>query len=181
VGLTGSGLLSLIHELHRIGVITAAGRLVDDHPTFGHRLGRDAAGVRRLGLTADGSGEPLFLTQKDVRELQKAKAAVSAAMETLMDRLDLEPTDLQKVFLTGSFGSQLDVAAVVGIGMIPSVSPGIVETPANGAGFGAALFLDDAEFARGERLAKRAEQIDLDIQPDFIARFIDAMALPDGN
>jgi uncharacterized 2Fe-2S/4Fe-4S cluster protein (DUF4445 family) len=178
VGLTGSGLLSMVCELRRAEVIDESGRIVADHPVFGHRISTGPNGVRRIALT-DGEGDDvLYLTQQDVRELQKAKGAILAATETLLARLDLTPEDLQRMILTGSFGSQLNVEAVVGLGMIPPVDLGIVETPANGAGFGAALFLDDDEFARGERIAARAEQVDLDLDPDFNRRYIEALSMP---
>ena len=54
----------------------------------------------------------------------------------------------------------------------------IVETPANGAGFGAALFLNDEEFERGERIAVQAEQIDLDMDADFNTLYIESLAMP---
>jgi len=82
------------------------------------------------------------------------------------------------MILTGSFGSQLKTEAVVGLGMIPPVDLDIVEPSANGAGFGAALFLNDEEFARGERIAAEAEQVDLDLDADFNRRYIEAMELP---
>lgn len=183
VGLTGSGLLDLICQLRRVGVIDAGGRMVDAHPTFGHRIDQDERGVRRILLNGSASESeiengPLYLTQQDVRELQKAKGAILAATATLLERLGLRPGDLQRMILTGSFGSQLNVEAVIGLGMIPSVSADVVETSANGAGFGAALFLDDEAFARGERIALQAEQVDLDLDPGFIQRYVEAMALP---
>jgi uncharacterized 2Fe-2S/4Fe-4S cluster protein (DUF4445 family) len=200
VGLTGSGLLELVCELRRAGVIDRSGRLVGDHAVFGHRLSQDEEGVRRLLITEKGvdlrgvesleeaTEIPLYLTQHDIRELQKAKSAIRAATEILMIRLGLQPIDpsgsspsgqsLQRLVLTGSFGSQLNVEAVVGLGMIPPVDPSIVETSANGAGFGAALFLDEKEFARGERIAGQAEQVDLDLDPNFIQRYVESMALP---
>jgi uncharacterized 2Fe-2S/4Fe-4S cluster protein (DUF4445 family) len=82
------------------------------------------------------------------------------------------------MILTGSFGSQLNVEAVVGLGMIPPVDPVVVEPSANGAGFGAALFLDDGEFARGERIAAAAFQVDLDLDADFNRRYVQSMELP---
>ena len=176
VGLTGSGLLSLVCELRRAGVIEASGRMVTQDPTFGHRLSMGEENVRRIALTD--SDEPLYLTQHDIRELQKAKGAVAAATQVLMNRLGLQASDLQRMFLTGSFGSQLNVEAVVGLGMIPSVDPTIVETPANGAGFGAALFLNDEEFERGERIAAQAEQVDLDLDADFNALYIESLTMP---
>ncbi len=190
VGLTGSGLLDLVYELRGAGVVDAAGRLAVQHAAFGGRLSQDGEGVRRFllapkggqgaeeeGSSPDAAESLLYLTQLDIRELQKAKAATRAAMEILMARLNLSASDLQRVILTGSFGSQLIVRAVLGLGMIPKVNPEIVETSANGAGLGAALLLDEKEFERGERVALLAEQIDLDLDADFNRRYVGAMTL----
>jgi uncharacterized 2Fe-2S/4Fe-4S cluster protein (DUF4445 family) len=178
VGLTGSGLLSLVYELRRTGVIQSNGRFVPEHPIFGYRLGKDENDVRHVVLTDEAADNVLFLSQRDVRELQKAKGAIRTAVEILLDKLSLQASNLQRVILTGSFGSQMDIEAVLDLGVIPPVDPNIIETVANGAGLGAALFLDDQEFARGERIANQAEQIDLDQDPDFNVRFIHALDLP---
>jgi uncharacterized 2Fe-2S/4Fe-4S cluster protein (DUF4445 family) len=173
-------------------MIEQSGRMAKDHPIFGHRISRDHRGIRRILITDEGvdrrgvqDGEEghrvsLYLTQHDIRELQKGKGAIRAATEILMSRLGLEPKDLQRLILTGSFGSQLNVDAVVNLGMIPAVAPSIVEPSANGAGFGAALFLDENHFARGEALATQAIQIDLDLDAEFNQRYIDSLALPGG-
>jgi uncharacterized 2Fe-2S/4Fe-4S cluster protein (DUF4445 family) len=190
VGLTGSGLLDLICELRRTGVVDRTGRFAREDPTFGHRLSQDERGVRRLLITdqavdlrgiesvEEAARIPLYLSQHDIRELQKAKGAIRTAVEILLARLGLKPGDLQRMILTGSFGSQLNVESVVRLGMIPPVDLGVVEPSANGAGFGAALFLNDDEFARGERIAARAEQVDLDLDSDFNRRYVAAMDLP---
>jgi uncharacterized 2Fe-2S/4Fe-4S cluster protein (DUF4445 family)/DNA-binding GntR family transcriptional regulator len=187
VGLTGSGLLELVCGLRKAGVVDPSGRIVKEHPIFGDRLDLDHRGVRRILITDQGvdlrgavdgkSGTvvPLYLTQHDIRELQKAKGAIRASTEILLARLGLQASDLQRMILTGSFGSQLNVQAVVGLGMIPPIDPDKVETSANGAGFGAALFLDDDELTRGERIAEHAEQVDLDLDADFNRLYIEAM------
>ncbi|MCJ7701915.1 MAG: ATP-binding protein, partial [Anaerolineales bacterium] len=125
-------------------------------------------------MTQDGK---LRLTQWDIRELQKAKGAILAAIHILMDELGLAADQLQKIILTGSFGGQVDIDAVISIGMIPAVDRDIVETIANGAGLGAAMFLSDDGFQLGEHLAERAEQVDLDANLNFQQQFVDALAL----
>jgi uncharacterized 2Fe-2S/4Fe-4S cluster protein (DUF4445 family) len=97
-----------------------------------------------------------------------------------MERLHLAPGDLKRLILTGSFGSQLDVDAALELGMIPPAPRDAIETSANGAGLGAALMLDDAEFARAERIAAAAEQIEMDLDPGFDRRFVHSMALVSG-
>ncbi|NIV31780.1 MAG: DUF4445 domain-containing protein, partial [Anaerolineae bacterium] len=98
VGLTGSGLLTLIAELQRVGVIMETGRFDPSLPQFAHRFDRNSAGVLRFLLAgpdqvAEG-GNPLYLTQKDIRELQKSKGAVRAASEILIKQLGMSPADL---------------------------------------------------------------------------------------
>lgn len=178
VGLTGSGLLSLIYELRKSEVIEPTGRIAPEPPLFAERLFKDMHGARAITLT---SGGTLNLSQWDVRELQKAKGAIRAAVDILLDYLGLHPTDLERVILTGSFGGQIDVNAVLSLGMIPPVRQEVVQTIANGAGFGAAMFLSEEGFAQGEALAAKAEQVDLDLDPDFNMRYVESMALLPGR
>lgn len=174
VGLTGSGLLSLTHQLVQAGVIEPNGRISPEPLRLSERVYFHPKGARYIRLTDDGQ---LVLKQWDVRELQKAKAAIRAAIDVLLSELDLQPADLEKILLTGSFGGQLNVEAVLGLGMIPPVRPEVVQPVANGAGLGAALFLSDVGFARGERLALHAEQIDLEKLPEFADQYVAMMAL----
>jgi uncharacterized 2Fe-2S/4Fe-4S cluster protein (DUF4445 family) len=179
VGLTGSGLLSAVHVLRQAGVIERSGRISQSPPVLSDRLGIDEHGARQIPLTRD---ERLWLTQWDVRELQKAKGAIRAAIDVLLGQLNLKPEALRHVILTGSFGGQVDIDSVLDLGMIPPIDRGVVETVPNGAGLGAAMFLTDEGFAFGEYLANRAEQIDLDQDPNFYNYYINAMSLsPDGG
>jgi uncharacterized 2Fe-2S/4Fe-4S cluster protein (DUF4445 family) len=175
IGLTGSGLLSTVYELVKYGVIEKSGR-INKHPKImKDRIVYDDRGAPAIKL---GDGAHMTLTQWDIRELQKAKGAIRAAVETLMQQLDLAPSDLVKILLTGSFGGQVDINATMQIGMIPEISLEKVETIANGAGLGAAKFLSDEGFERGVRLAEKAKQIDLDQDPNFVMLYVDSMTFP---
>lgn len=170
IGLTGSGLLSLAHALKRAGVLDASGRLVEDHHMIPIDEGPDEIARVRIN-------ERVALTQLDVRELQKAKAAIRVAADIMMERVGVSPGDLRRVILTGSFGGQLNIEAALDIGLIPRVEPEKIELVANGAGLGAALFLRDEGFRRGDELARRAKHVELDLDPEFNTRFVEAMAL----
>jgi len=179
IGLTGSGLLSAVNQFRQAGVIDPSGRILPKPEGYTHLIGSDEYGARSIDLVEDGS---LKLTQLDVRELQKAKGAIRAAIDVLMMQLNLKPEDLQKVILTGSFGGQVDIDAIINIGLIPPVAPEVVETTANGAGFGAAIFLSEEGFALGEKLAAKAEQIDLDLDANFNILYVEGMSLsPNGK
>jgi uncharacterized 2Fe-2S/4Fe-4S cluster protein (DUF4445 family) len=174
IGLTGSGLLSLIHELRKADVIQESGRIANSSGIFGDQINIDLTSSRRISFK---SGHKLSLTQWDIRELQKAKGAIRAAIDILMEKLNLTPSDMKRVILTGSFGGQIDIDSALGLGLLPPVDHSNVEMIANGAGFGAAMFLSEEGFTLGESLAARSEQIDLDTDANFIQHYIDAMAL----
>ena len=172
LGLTGSGLLRVVYELVRAGVIDPSGRMVGDPPLLEDQL-EIIDGVKTFYLTPE---RDIWITQKDIRELQKAKGAIRAAIEILMQRLGLHSGDLHRVILTGSFGGQLDIEAVIALGMIPDVGLARVHAIPNGAGMGAAMFLSDEGFALGEKLARKAVQVDLDMNHEFQRIFIDSLA-----
>jgi uncharacterized 2Fe-2S/4Fe-4S cluster protein (DUF4445 family) len=202
VGLTGSGLLAAVAAFREVGLIEESGRINPDceeyatqirngtqgqsekvpanaaipRPCLDYlmKISRDDQGSKRIKLAAE---QDLYLTQLDIRELQKAKGAIRAAVDVLMSDLDLEPEDITRVILTGSFGGQVDIQSILAIGMIPPVNPEIVETAANGAGFGAAMFLSEEGFALGVELAQRAEQVDLDTNTQFQEYYINGMRL----
>ena len=202
VGLTGSGLLSAIATFREVGLIEESGRINPDCAAYANqirngdqdqqkeildgksipepcleylqKISRDDQGGKRIQLAPE---RDLYLTQLDIRELQKAKGAIRAAVDVLMANLNLEPSDLSRVILTGSFGGQVDIQSILEIGMIPPVNPDIVDTAANGAGFGAAMFLTEEGFALGEFIAQKAEQIDLDTDTLFHQFYIDGMKL----
>jgi uncharacterized 2Fe-2S/4Fe-4S cluster protein (DUF4445 family) len=137
VGLTGSGLISAIYQLIQAGLISRNGRINQDSPLF-KKFGHLKNNSTEIYLTPEGK---IRLTQNDIRELQKAKGAIRAAIDILMKLLDLKPQNLEHFYLTGSFGGQISVDSIIGIGMIPPVNPKVVKAAPNGAGFGAAIFL----------------------------------------
>ncbi len=173
VGLTGSGLLSAIGEFRKVGIIDESGR-IDPSLAENSDLVLPDKSVYRIILSKE---ENIYLSQKDIRELQKAKGAIRAAMDILMDQLELQPTDLERVILTGSFGGEVDIDSILDLGLIPPVKKEVVETIANGAGFGAAIFLTAEGFALGEKLAREATQVDLDQDAHFYDFYIEGMKL----
>jgi uncharacterized 2Fe-2S/4Fe-4S cluster protein (DUF4445 family) len=174
VGLTGSGLISAVYALRQADVVEVNGRIATQPAILAGKMSVDRHGSRRIPLVED---QDLWITQWDIRELQKAKAAIRAAIDVLLSQLGLAPQDLQRVILTGSFGGQVDIDAVMELGMIPPVRREVVETVPNGAGLGAAMMLSDEGFELGERLASYAEQIDLDQDANFYPLYIGAMRL----
>jgi len=170
-GLAGSGLISVVRKLADTGVIDPGGRIVEpDEDPFG-----------MVGKTGEGKlirlAEDIVLTQNDVREFQKAKGAVRACADVLLDEAGIAPSDLKRVFLTGSFGGKLDVEDVLAIGLLPPVDIYVVRSIPNGAGLGAAMMLNEKQFARACELAAKCRHMELFNAPAFMDKYIDAMAV----
>ena len=155
-GLCGSGLLDVVAGLLELGVIDETGRM--------------EAGDNRLGDT------PVVLTQKDVREVQLAKAAIRAGIELLARRQGIAVADIRRVLLAGAFGNYLDPASACRIGMIPPALADRVVPIGNAAGAGAKLCaLSRGEFEYSQALARGAEFLELASLPEFQDCYVDAL------
>ncbi|OAT86678.1 ASKHA domain-containing protein [Desulfotomaculum copahuensis] len=183
-GICGSGLMDAVAGLVRAGVIESGGRMIS-RDEAGHLPG---ALQRRLESEAGGNcfvlasweetgAEPVLLTQKDVRELQLAKAAIRAGIEILLDQAGLTAGDIDRVLLAGAFGSYINKHSALSLGLLPPVSPERIYPVGNAAGAGARLALLSAEIRqKAAALARRVEHVELSARPGFQDRFIDALS-----
>ncbi|MBQ9684917.1 MAG: DUF4445 domain-containing protein [Oscillospiraceae bacterium] len=119
-GICGSGLIDLTAALCQKGIISAGGLLLgpDEAPEeFADTLGEDENGNGIFYLTEDRS---VYLTARDVRQLQLAKAAVAAGIQVLLQKAGLTVQDVGRLYLAGGFGSYMDVSSAAAIGMLPA-------------------------------------------------------------
>jgi len=127
------------------------------------------------------AGEPeIRIYQTDVRAIQLAKAALMAGARLLMDRLGVETID--RIVLTGAFGSHIDPVYAMVLGMIPDCPLDKVVAAGNAAGTGALIALLNGK-ARDEieRVVRTIEKVETAVEPEFQRHFVDAMAIPHGN
>jgi len=187
-GLCGSGLVDAVAELVKLGLLDVSGRFVTDDvakevaPELADRLthlGQERVFVlHRERLDADPS-EGVVLTQRDVRELQFAKAAISTGWTLLMEELGLEHRDIQQVLLAGSFGSYLSAASAVRIGLVPQLPVLRIVAAGNVAGEGAKMaLLSIRERAGALALLEEVTYVELSDRTDFNDRFVDLLAFP---
>jgi uncharacterized 2Fe-2S/4Fe-4S cluster protein (DUF4445 family) len=154
-GLCGSGLLDLV-------AVLLDGEIIDES-------GRMECKEYRLC-------ENVTLTQKDVREVQLAKAAIRAGIELLAEKMGVQVSDIRRVYLAGAFGNFLDPASACRIGMIPPVLRDRISPIGNAAGEGAKLCaLSRAEFEYSRRLAAETEFLELASLPQFQDCYVDAL------
>jgi uncharacterized 2Fe-2S/4Fe-4S cluster protein (DUF4445 family) len=170
VGLCGSGLVDAVAELVAGGIIDHSGRFV---------LGSS----ERLGKIGEENvfhlSDSVYLSQRDVRELQFAKASIATGWQILCQDLGVAPEEVAQVLLAGSFGSYLSAASAVRIGLVPRLPLPRIVAAGNVAGEGAKI----AAFSVTERAAANAvldeiEYVELSGRTDFNDRFIDQLAFP---
>ena len=188
IGICGSGLIDLMSELVRTGLVESAGRLLPAEEVEGPEglLLRERIiefEGQRAFLLADaessGSGEALVFTQKDVREVQLAKGAMAAGIQMMCGRLGIVTDDIQSVMIAGAFGSYMSPASACGIGLIPPELEEKVVAIGNAAGQGARLcVLSIDEYKRASRLAKHIEYLELAADPQFQDVFVDELEFP---
>ncbi len=187
-GLCGSGLVDAVSELVRAGLLDSSGRFVTDEqaaeiaPHVADRLtsiGKERVFVLHRPEADSPPEESVYLSQRDVRELQFAKGAIATGWTLLLEELGLEQSDVQQVLLAGSFGSYLSPAAAVRIGLVPKIPVLRIVSAGNVAGEGAKMsLLSVRERAGALALLEEVTYVELSDRTDFNDRFIDLLAFP---
>ena len=177
VGICGSGIIEAVAELALSGVVTADGLVVDSgrsrRVTFEGRTGRYL--LHDGGV--EGRGNPIYITQNDIRAIQLAKAALRAGIRLLMDHLGVDQVD--EIRLAGAFGSHIDPTYAMVLGMIPDCDLDRVSAAGNAAGTGATMaLLSGAARIEVEELVRKVEKIETAVAPSFQQHFVEAMAIP---
>jgi uncharacterized 2Fe-2S/4Fe-4S cluster protein (DUF4445 family) len=187
-GLCGSGLVDAVSELVRTRLLDSTGRFVTDEqaaeiaPHLADRLtaiGQERVFVLHRPEPTSPPEECVYLSQRDVRELQFAKGAIATGWALLLQELGLEQSDVQQVLLAGSFGSYLSPAAAVRIGLVPRIPVLRIVSAGNVAGEGAKMsLLSVRERAGALRLLEEVTYVELSDRPDFNDLFVDLLAFP---
>ncbi len=189
-GICGSGLVDAAAELIRVGLLDKSGRFVPEEeaeriePQLASRLTARADGTRIFVLSwAAGEGDvdgAVYLSQRDVRELQFAKAAIATGWRLLVEDLGIAETEIQQVLLAGSFGSYLSPSSAIRIGLVPKLALPRIVAAGNVAGEGAKMaLLSLQERHAAQAILDEVRYIELSDRPDFNDRFVEQLAFPE--
>jgi uncharacterized 2Fe-2S/4Fe-4S cluster protein (DUF4445 family) len=120
--------------------------------------------------------ENIYLTQGDIRNVQLAKAAVSAGVLTLADTYEITLGDIDELVIAGGFGSYLNIESAARIGLFPAELKGIAKSIGNTAIEGATALLINKEAREQERvIAQLAEYVELSTELKFNQYYVDCM------
>jgi len=177
-GLCGSGLVDTVAQLRLAGLLDAGGKMrsreeVPEHPLSDRLIMID--GVRAFLLA-----ENVYLSQRDVRELQFGKGSIATGIKVLMDVMGVTATDLDEVLLGGSFGSYLNPESAKIIGLVPPVEVDRILSVGNTAGEGAKMsLLSFRERQVAFELPEKIEYVELSGRSDFNDSFVSVLAFPE--
>jgi uncharacterized 2Fe-2S/4Fe-4S cluster protein (DUF4445 family) len=172
VGICGSGLLDIVAQLRLNNVLDRSGRMGK------HSCVRTHDGVSEFVLAERLGQDAVVLSQKDVRELQLAKAAIRLGIQALVTAEGLTENDIQQVIIAGAFGTFIDVESAITIGMLPPLPLERFKQVGNAAGTGARLALISiSQRTEAEQIALRDGYIELASVPNFNHKFAEATYL----
>lgn len=174
-GICGSGVLDMTYQLLKYKLIDETGRMEGSDSL------KCPESLRKRISLKDGIKEfiiedDIVFTQKDVREVQLASAAVSAGIKILMKEKGISPSDILNVFIAGGFGNFMDINSAIGLGLIPGELSGKVKSIGNSAGTGARMCLISRPcMDETEKIAESAKYVELSGRQDFEEYFMDSM------
>lgn len=184
-GICGSGLIELIAELLKLGLINKSGKLIDREEgnselseEIRKRIIKGQKGNKFLLVKGKETenGKPIYLTQRDIREVQLAKAAIFAGIKILLKEVNIPLEDIQEILLAGAFGNFIDKKSAVRIGLLPNLPLKKIESVGNAAGRGAEITLCSKRMRKvSEEISKKVKYVELSSRSDFQEEFIKAM------
>ncbi|MCW2847318.1 MAG: hypothetical protein JWR90_1292 [Marmoricola sp.] len=187
-GLCGSGLVDAVAEMVRVGLLDGSGRFLPEQDAAAKapglasrfaRIGEERVFVLHRPTPEADAADTVYLSQRDVRELQFGKAAIATGWTLLLEELGLEHADIQQVLLAGSFGSYLSPSSAVRIGLVPKLPVLRIVSAGNVAGEGAKMaLLSLRERVGAEALLEEVKYVELSDRPDFNDKFVDQLSFP---
>ena len=180
IGICGSGLLDMIAEFFKHGFIESSGRIMDEDELkeWQKQYLGEYKDQKAIQITEKADQETtIYLTQKDIREVQLAKGAIAAGIEILLNKMDLKANDLDRVFIAGGFGNYINPSNACFIKMIPECLEDKIIQIGNGAGTGAKIYLlNNQAKQRALDIKEKVKYIELSVNQEFQTEYINSMS-----
>ncbi len=175
-GFCGSGLISCIAELLDAGVMDPSGRLLAAEEVEQPALKKRIVKKDKFLAFSVSPDDQVYISQKDIRELQLAKGAIRTGIDMLLAETGVKLDEIRKLRLAGNFGAGIEIEKAMRLGLIPTLPVERVDAVGNAALRGASLALVAAGYSeRSVRLQRACRFMELAAKPDFQMRFAEAM------
>jgi len=184
-GICGSGLADLVAVLLHCGLIDHEGLIRNGEENGLNWRVIEKSGICDFLVASEEEsyeGRPVYLTQKDVREIQLAKGAIAAGIKILMGEMGVGVGDIAHVYLAGAFGNYVNPYSAMRVGLIPRVNPEIIRSLGNAASTGASMVLLSRPYWHAaNEIADFIEHVELSTRRDFSEVFVEQMDFPMEN
>ena len=180
-GICGSGIIELVAEMRLAGILDGSGLIGSPEQTGSRNCYLDGRTFSYLVSESDDGGrQRVSVTNRDIREVQMAKAALYSGARLLMDKFGVDRVD--RIVLAGAFGSHISPLHAMVLGMIPDCPVDKVSSAGNAAGTGAriALLNTDAR-TEIEAAVRQIHKVETAIEPRFQEHFVNASDIPNGS
>ena len=178
VGICGSGIIDIISELYRCGIINAKGLFVRE----GKRVRRDTHGMGRYVLAFEEeseTGREISINEVDIDNFIRAKGAIFSAIDTLLQSVDMTVDMIDKVYVAGGIGSGINMHNAVNIGMFPDVELEKFHYIGNSSLTGSyALVMSDQAIDTCAQVAANMTYLELSTYPGYMDSFVAACFIP---
>ncbi|GLQ34425.1 drug:proton antiporter [Amylibacter marinus] len=177
-GICGSGIIEMVAEMRIAGIVDGPGLIGSPEQTGTDRCFLDGRTYSYLVYDGSADGGPkITVTNRDIREIQMAKAALYSGARLLMDKFGVDTMD--RIVLAGAFGAHISPKHAMVLGMIPDCQLSRVTSAGNAAGTGARIALLNTQ-ARSEieQVVQNIDKIETAIEPRFQEHFVNASAIP---
>lgn len=178
-GICGSGILDVLAELYRSGVVLKSGRFNPQQRSNRFRKNNENSQPEFVIAWAEETsiGKDIVITQKDVRQIQLAKGALYTGCKLMMRRMGIDSVDVVKI--AGAFGTHVDREKALIMGLFPDCEIDRITSVGNAAGDGArAALLNRGKREEARWVSRNVEYIELTVEKDFQQQFIKAMQIP---
>ncbi|PAW79953.1 MAG: hypothetical protein B9S32_01095 [Verrucomicrobia bacterium Tous-C9LFEB] len=174
-GICGSGIVDVVAQLVLTGIVQSNGRFSKEAATlYADRLRND--GGQKFNLTEDGN---VYISQKDIRQVQLAKGAIASAIEVLLRELGERSARIQHVYIAGAFGKHLNIESLALLGMIPPAFANKVSFVGNTSKTGAVKCLLSRRYKEeAHAVLDRTKYLELSVYPGYESLFVESIAFP---
>ena len=182
IGICGSGLIDALSEMFLTGIINEKGKINLDLPT--DRVRETANGAEYVLVWAEDSAtrRDIVITEVDIDNLMRAKAAVYAGIEILLSSVEMDVSMLDELLIAGAFGRYLEVDKAVNIGLLPDIGYEKIRFVGNGSLLGAHLAALSREMMeKANQIARQMTYLELSMNPAFMEHYLSALFFPHTN
>ena len=182
IGICGSGMIDALAEMYLNGVIDQKGKIREEIKTKRIRRGENGLEYVLAWRVESAINKEIVITEVDLDNLIRAKAAIYAGFATLLSHMDMKFSDIQKMYIAGGFGRYIDVERAITIGMLPDLPVEKFKFLGNTSIMGAyyALLCDRLRH-EAEEIAKRMTYVELSVSRNFMDEYMSALFLPHTN